>query len=179
MMKYYADLHIHSRFSRATSKQLNLEELAMWAQMKGIQVVGTGDCLHPAWFKELEQQLDPAEPGLFQLKKEHRARVARRVPKACQADVRFMLSTEIANIYKKADKVRKVHNVVFVPDFHAAKAVYQRLDRIGNLKSDGRPILGLDSRHLLEIVLESALQNLCALPAWVSILVFVEIVLES
>lgn len=154
-MTYYADLHIHSRYSRATSKNLNLEALALWAQLKGIQVVGTGDFLHPAWMKELKEKLEPAGPGLFCLKKDFRKAVERGVPKACQADVRFMFSTEIANIYKKADKVRKVHNVVFAPDFGAVEKIYQRLDKIGNLKSDGRPILGLDSKHLFEIVLES------------------------
>jgi PHP family Zn ribbon phosphoesterase len=154
-MMYYADFHIHSRYSRATSKNLNLEELALWAQLKGIHVVGTGDCLHPAWMKELKDKLEPAEPGLFQLKASCRKNASKKVPKACQADVRFMLSTEIANIYKKADKVRKVHNVVFAPGFDAAEKIRAKLDKIGNLKSDGRPILGLDSKNLLEIVLES------------------------
>lgn len=154
-MTYYADLHIHSRFSRATSKHLNLEELSAWAQRKGMQVVGTGDCLHPGWLKELKEKLIPAEDGLFKLNPDCEKRVAQQIPKACQADVRFMLSTEIANIYKRMDKVRKIHNVVFAPSFDAAEKIRVKLDKIGNLHSDGRPILGLDSYHLLEIVLES------------------------
>lgn len=152
---YYADFHIHSRFSRATSKDLNLEQLTLWAQLKGISVIGTGDCLHPVWLKELKEKLEPAEEGLFRLKKKCMTKIADQVPKACQADVRFMLSTEIANIYKKMDKVRKVHNVVFAPGFDAVEKMRAKLDKIGNLKSDGRPILGLDSKNLLEIVLES------------------------
>ena len=154
-MTYYADLHIHSRYSRATSKNLDLEELALWAQRKGIQVIGSGDFLHPGWLKELKEKLEPAEEGLFKLKAEYEKKVCFRVPKACRAQVRFMLSTEIANIYKKADKVRKIHNVVFAPDFKAVQQMRAVLDKIGNLNSDGRPILGLDSKKLLEIVLES------------------------
>lgn len=152
---YYADFHIHSRFSRATSKDLNLEQLTLWAQLKGISVIGTGDCLHPAWLKELKEKLEPAEEGLFRLKSSYLKKVSKDVPKACQSEVRFLLSTEIANIYKKADKVRKVHNVVFAPSFDAAENIRVKLDKIGNLKSDGRPILGLDSKNLLEIVLAS------------------------
>ncbi len=154
-MMYYADLHIHSRYSRATSKNLNLEELSIWAQRKGIDVVGSGDCLHPVWLKELKEKLEPAQKGLFKLKPEYEKNIRQQVPKACRSDVRFMLSTEIANIYKKMDKVRKIHNVVFAPSFEAAENIRGKLDKIGNLNSDGRPILGLDSKNLLEIVLES------------------------
>ncbi|HLF18391.1 MAG TPA: endonuclease Q family protein [Candidatus Omnitrophota bacterium] len=156
-MKFYTDLHLHSYYSRATSKDLNLEYLEYWAQLKGIQIVGTGDFTHPAWFKELQEKLEPAEEGLFKLKKTGRERSMivpyGDVPKACQSDVRFMLTVEISSIYKRLDKVRKVHNVVFAPHFKAAAKLIEKLSTIGNLKSDGRPILGLDSRNLLEIVL--------------------------
>lgn len=154
-MKFYADIHLHSHYSRATSKNLNLEYLWLWAQLKGIQVVGTGDFTHPGWMKELTEKLEPAEEGLFKLKEEYTKDVAGELPAACWADVRFMLTVEISNIYKRHDKVRKVHNVVCAPGFKAAEAIRAKLGAIGNLKSDGRPILGLDSRDLLEIVLES------------------------
>ena len=152
-MTYYADLHIHSHYSRATSKNLNLEHLFLWAQIKGIQVVGTGDFVHPGWLKELEAKLEPAEEGFFRLKASYAKEMTREIPPACQGEVRFVLSCEISNIYKKLDHVRKVHNVIFVPDFVSAKKVQAQLDDIGNIRADGRPILGLDSRDLLEIVL--------------------------
>lgn len=153
-MKYYTDIHIHSRYSRATSKELDLEHLSLWAQLKGLHVVGTGDCIHPQWLDTLEQKLQPAESGLFALCAEHDSLAKQEVPPACKSAVRFMLSTEISNIYKRGEKVRKVHNLVCLPSVAAARALQSRLDAIGNIASDGRPILGLDSRDLLEIVLE-------------------------
>ncbi|MCD4780165.1 MAG: endonuclease Q family protein [Candidatus Omnitrophica bacterium] len=154
-MKFYADFHIHSHYSRATSKLLNLEHLQYWAQLKGLQVVGTGDFVHPGWLDELKEKLEPAEEGFFRLKKEYANSGPAPVPEKCRGEVRFMLVVEISNIYKKADKVRKNHNVVFVPSFRAADLLQQRLDAIGNIRSDGRPILGLDARDLLEMVLET------------------------
>ena len=154
-MKFITDLHLHSHFSRATSPQLNLEHLSLWAQLKGIQIVGTGDFVHPGWFEELKKKLEPAEEGLFQLKPEFSRLTASQVPGACEAPVRFMLTVEVSNIYKRLDKVRKVHNVVFAPGFEAAERIQKKLETIGNIRADGRPILGLDSRDLLEIVLES------------------------
>ena len=155
MMQFYADLHIHSYYSRATSKHLKLEYLSKWAQLKGIQVVGTGDCIHPGWLAELKEKLEPAEPGLFRLKPEFAAVTHAEIPVACQGQVRFLLTVEISTIYKRFGKVRKVHNVIHFPNFHAAEQVQNRLERIGNIRADGRPILGLDSRDLLEIILES------------------------
>jgi uncharacterized protein (TIGR00375 family) len=154
-MKFYADFHIHSRFSRATSKSLDLENLSLWAQLKGIQVVSTGDCIHPSWLKELKEKLEPAEHGLFKLKPEYDVLAGKELPKSCHGTVRFTLTTEISSIYKRLDKVRKVHNVLSFPSFEAADKVQKKLASIGNIHSDGRPILGLDSRNLLEIVLES------------------------
>ena len=157
-MTFYADLHVHSRFSRATSRNCDLQHLSIWARKKGIGVVGTGDFTHPAWRAELREQLVPAEPGLFRLRPDLEKAVEDRLPPACAGShgaVRFMLSVEISTIYKKLDKTRKIHHLVYAPDFESAERLVADLSRIGNLHSDGRPILGLDSRHLLEITLES------------------------
>jgi uncharacterized protein (TIGR00375 family) len=153
-MKFIADLHIHSRFSRATSKDLTPENLWRWAQLKGIGVVATGDCLQPDWLDELEEKLEPAEPGFFQLKEKFTKKPVREVPPSCRASVRFLLSTEVSCIYKKNDKVRKIHSVVIVSSMEAARRLQKRLAAIGNIKSDGRPILGLDAKDLLAIALE-------------------------
>lgn len=149
-MFFYADLHIHSKYSRATSKDCNLEQLALWAQKKGLSVIGTGDFTHPAWFKEINEKLIPAGNGAYRLKPEIEKQIFQN-----SEPVRFVLSVEISTIYKKGDKTRKVHHVVFVPDLDTAQNFRQKLDAIGNINSDGRPILGLDSRNLLETVLES------------------------
>ncbi len=159
-MKFYADLHIHSHFSRATAKNLDLENLYLWAQLKGIHVVGTGDFVHPGWLKELEEKLEPAEEGLFKLKAQYAKPMDAQVPAACRQPVRFMLTVEISNIYKRLDRVRKVHNLIFAPSFESARKIQARLGAIGNIKSDGRPILGLDSRDLLEITIEADPHNI-------------------
>lgn len=145
-----ADLHIHSKYSRATSRDCDVEHLDTWAKRKGIAVVGTGDFTHPAWIKELEEELEEQEPGLFCRKQDSKLQAFESKEKT-----HFVLQTEISTIYKKDGKTRKVHHVVFVPSFHAAKKLTEALSRIGNLKSDGRPILGLDSEVLLEMVLAS------------------------
>ncbi len=152
---FYADLHIHSRYSRACSKDCDLEHLAWWAGRKGVSVVGTGDFTHPAWMEELRQNLVPAEPGLFRLRPDLERRVSRTLPPACRQPVRFLLSVEISTIYKKGERTRKVHHLLYAPSFQAAERITAALAKIGNLASDGRPILGLDSRHLLEITLQS------------------------
>jgi len=153
-MKFIGDLHVHSKFSRATSKNLDLENLYVFSQLKGITVVGTGDCTHPAWFSEISEKLVPAEPGLFRLREDIEQACDQQVPDTCRGPVRFILQSEISNIYKKDGKTRKNHNLVFFPDRAAAGRFNQKLDSIGNIKSDGRPILGLDARNLLEILLE-------------------------
>ena len=163
-MPFHADLHLHSHYSRATSKNLNLEHLYQWAQLKGIRVVGTGDFVHPGWMDELEEKLQPAEEGLFRLKPELERTMDGQVPAACRAPVRFMLTVEISNIYKRLGRVRKVHNIILAPGFEAAKSLQARLGAIGNIQSDGRPILGLDSRDLLEITLETD-PMACLIPA--------------
>ena len=153
-MNFYADLHVHSKYSRTTSRDADLEHFAIWAGKKGLTVVGTGDFTHPAWLSELKEKLVPAEPGFFRLKNE-----IPLVGAALRRDnqpiaTRFILQVEISTIYKRAGRTRKVHHIVFVPGFEQADRLVEKLSRIGNIKSDGRPILGLDSRDLLEIVLE-------------------------
>ena len=173
-MKFIADLHVHSKFSRATAKNLDFENLYVAAQLKGISVVGTGDFTHPGWFAEIGEKLEPAEPGFFKLKSEVAEICDRQVPASCRNPVRFLLSAEISNIYKKDGKTRKNHNLVLMPDLETAAKFNAKLDNIGNIKSDGRPILGLDVRNLLEILLETTDQGFL-IPAhiwtpWFSIL---------
>ncbi len=153
-MKFIADLHIHSHYSRATSRSLDPEHLTTWARKKGITVIGTGDFTHPGWVSELQEKLTEAENGLYRLKSDLEKRVEEGIPQSCRGTTRFLLSGEISCIYKRDGKTRKVHNLVLMPDFQALDKLNERLDRIGNITSDGRPILGLDSRDLLEIVLE-------------------------
>ena len=155
-MRFHADLHVHSKYSRATSRDLDLEHLAAWAARKGLAVVATGDFTHPAWRAELKEKLVPAEPGLFRLRPEIEQAVAEGLPPACRTPMRFMLEVEISTIYKKGEKTRKVHHLIYAPDFATADRISDRLARIGNIASDGRPILGLDSRDLLEITLTSS-----------------------
>lgn len=148
---WIADLHIHSKYSRATSAQCDIPHLDLWARRKGIQLVGTGDFTHPKWREEMRQQLEPADEGVYRLKKEYI--LPCKVP--CAQEPRFVISGEISTIYKRDGKTRKVHHVVLLPSLEAAERLSGRLEAIGNLHSDGRPILGLDSRDLLEIILES------------------------
>ena len=154
-MTFHADLHVHSKYSRATSRDLDLERLAWWAARKGIAVVGTGDCVHPAWLAEIRDKLVPAGTGLFRLRPEIEKPLWETLPPACRRPVFFMLSTEISTIYKKGEKTRKIHHLIYVADLDAADRLAASLARIGNIASDGRPILGLDSRNLLEIALAS------------------------
>ena len=155
-MQFIADFHIHSYLSRATSREMNLENIYRWAQLKGVTVVGTGDFTNPHWFKELKEKLEPAEPGLFILKPEYSQKVDEDVPESCRAPVRFILTVEISNIYKKNGKTRKVHNLIFFPDFSSASRFNARLQNLGNISSDGRPILGIDSKELLKIALDTS-----------------------
>ncbi len=154
-MRFHADLHVHSKYSRATSRDLDLEHLAAWASRKGIGVVATGDFTHPAWRAELAEKLVPAEPGLYRLRDDIERAVMATLPASCRAPVRFMLEVEISTIYKKGDRTRKIHHLIYAPDLETVDRMSARLARIGNIASDGRPILGLDSHDLLEIALES------------------------
>ena len=176
-MKFTADFHIHSHYSIATSKQLIPEYLDYWAKLKGISVIGTGDFTHPGWIKELKEKLEPAEQGLFKLKKEYLLNLPnfKNLASFQGKPVRFLLTSEISSIYKKKGKVRKVHNVIFSPDFESVEKIQQSLVKIGgNITSDGRPILGLDSKNLLEICLEAS-EDIFFVPAhiwtpWFSVL---------
>lgn len=152
-MRFIADLHIHSKYSRATSKEMSPEIIDKWAQLKGISVIGTGDFTHPQWFRELNEKIESAGNGLFRLRNVFRTD---GIPALCRADVFFMLSAEISCIYRKNGKTRKMHSILFVPDFATAAKINIALAKIGNLNADGRPILGLDAKELLRIVLDSS-----------------------
>ncbi len=145
-MKFIADFHIHSKYSRATSPQMDLENLDKFAKIKGIKVLSTSDFTHPEWFKNLKEKLEPAEPGLYKLKSKIQNSDSKN-------GTRFILTTEISCIYSKGGKVRKIHIIVFAPDFETVEKINTHLSLIGNLKADGRPILGLDAKELLKIVL--------------------------
>ena len=148
---FIADFHIHSKYSRATSRDCAPEVLEFWARRKGIGVIGTGDFTHPAWREELKEKLAPSDEGLYILKDDFR-----KEDKVAGADFQpqFVVSGEISSIYKKNGRVRKVHNLILLPSLEHAELISHRLETVGNLHSDGRPILGLDSRDLLEIVLD-------------------------
>jgi uncharacterized protein (TIGR00375 family) len=152
-MHFIADLHIHSRYSRATSANMNLESLWKWAQLKGITVVGAGDFTHPKWSIEMKEKLEPIGNNLLKLKDNFKTN---DIPDSCRSEVYFMLTAEISTIYSKMGRTRKIHNLIFAPDFSVASRMNTFLSRIGNLSSDGRPILGLDAKHLLKIVLDTS-----------------------
>ena len=151
LMKMIADLHIHSRFSMATSKEGTPENLDFWARKKGISLIGTGDFTHPVWREELKERLVSEGNGLYRLRDEYVKEESRKLP---GEGTRFVVSGEISSIYKKNGKTRKVHNVILLPSLEAADAMAQCLEKIGNIHSDGRPILGLDSHDLLEMMLD-------------------------
>ncbi len=140
MAKFIADFHIHSKYSRATSGQMNLESLSHYAGIKGIKILGTSDFTHPEWLEHLKENLEPAETGLFKFKNK-------------DSKTRFILTSEISCIYSKLEKVRKVHIIIFAPSFEVVDKINTQLGLIGNLKADGRPILGLDAKELAKIVL--------------------------
>jgi uncharacterized protein (TIGR00375 family) len=139
-MEFVADFHLHSKFSRATSAQMNLESLNKWAQIKGIKVLGSGDFTHPQWFKELKEKLESAEPGLFNLKNSN-------------SQTSFILTTEISCVYFKKGRQRKIHLIIFSPSFAVSEKINNHLKLYGNLEADGRPTLNLDAKELLKIIL--------------------------
>ena len=152
-MKAIADLHIHSRYSMATSKDGTPENLDSWARKKGISILGTGDFTHKKWREELKESLISTGDGFYKLKDE---RIAPEAFHMGESTVRFVVSGEISCIYKKNGKTRKAHHVIILPGFEAAERFASGLEKIGNIHSDGRPILGLDSRDLLEMMLDIA-----------------------
>ncbi len=170
-MTFIADLHIHSHFSLATSKQLTIPHLDLWGRKKGIQVVGTGDAAHPGWLAEIRSQVRSGGNGLFRAKK---SVVLPEAGAFTPEPVSFLLTAEISCIYRYGGKVRKVHNIVMAPSFEAFERLQKKLAAIGNINSDGRPILGLDSRDLFEMVLDAD-PAACLIPAhiwtpWFSVL---------
>ena len=142
-MKFAADLHIHSRYSQATSPRMNLCSLDLWARAKGIKLMGTGDFTHPAWFGEIKEFLDPVQRGLFALK-------------GSKSGTRFMLTSEVSCVYSKGARVRKVHISLLAPDIATVEKINGRLSHIANLAADGRPTLSIDSEELLKIVLDAS-----------------------
>lgn len=144
-MRIIADFHIHSPHARAVSQDMTLENLDYWARLKGITVMGTGDFTHPQWIKEIKLKLESAERGLYKLKSNVKGQMS---------NVRFMLTVEISSIYSKGGKMRRIHNLIFAPSLETAEKINAQLNLRGNLKSDGRPILGLDSKELAKIVLD-------------------------
>jgi len=140
-MQIIADLHIHSKYSRAVSQKMDLNEIASWAGKKGINLMTTGDWTHPLWFREIKTNLKEVGAGIYSLK---------TAPK-----VSFLLTTEISSIYSQGDRVRRIHNLVFSPSIETCEKIIKELNRRGaNLMSDGRPIIGISSKDLLKIILE-------------------------
>lgn len=159
-MQFIADLHVHSKYSRATSRDMDVENLNKWAYIKGIKVIGTGDFTHPLWLKELKEKLEPAETGLFKFKnRKLKLKNNDWLPngrRTADDSTRFLLTSEISCIYSKNNKTRKIHLVIFAPDFKTVEKINTQLGWIGNIKADGRPILGLDAKELAKIVLNSS-----------------------
>ena len=157
MNKFIADFHIHSKYSRATAKDMDLESLDKWAKIKGVNLLGTGDFTHPLWLRELKTKLEPAEPGLFKLRQAGKAKIDNgwHLPNGNGSvqELRYILTSEISCIYSKKNETRKIHLIIFVPSFEAVEKINAHLGWIGNLKADGRPILGLDAKELAKIVL--------------------------
>jgi len=140
-MRFIADFHLHSKFSRATSKEMEVETLGRWAKKKGISLLGTGDFTHPTYFAELRSKLIPTGNGLFELKKGEK-------------EVKFILTTEVSNIYTQGGKVRRIHNLIFVPSFEVAEAIRSKLGNLGKLSSDGRPIFSFTAKELVKMILD-------------------------
>lgn len=136
-MKFIADFHIHSKYSRATSQQMNIPTLSKYAKRKGITLMGTGDWTHPLWLYELKKELEPIGEGLFRYE-----------------DTFFMLTTEVSNLFVRKGKGKKVHNIIFAPSFETVEKINQQLGRYGDLSADGRPMLSLEAKNLVKIVLD-------------------------
>ena len=140
-MRFIADFHLHSKFSRATSRDMEVETLARWGKKKGISLLGTGDFTHPTYFAELRSKLIPLGNGLLELKKGEKG-------------VKFILTTEVSNIYSQNGKVRRIHNLIFCPSFEVAEAIRSKLGNLGKLSSDGRPIFSFSAKELAKMILD-------------------------
>jgi len=153
-MIFLADFHIHSKYSYATSKTMDLQALATWGQLKGLTVMGTGDFTHPVWRKELHNQLVEAEQGLYSLQPKLQAIVDQDVYQSCRAPQRFLLTAEIATVFRRNGKCYKTHSIIFAPSLEIAEKISSKLATIGNVAYDGRPMLSLDVKDLLQLVLD-------------------------
>lgn len=144
-MDYVADLHLHSRYSRAVSQEMNLHTMSRYAQKKGLDILTTGDWTHPLWLREIKSQLVETKEGLYSLKSQQHD----------EKKIYFLLSVEIASIFSQGGKSRRIHNLIFAPNFETAEKINQELLKRGvNLSSDGRPIIGMSSKQLLQLILE-------------------------
>ncbi|QQS44464.1 DNA helicase UvrD [Candidatus Roizmanbacteria bacterium] len=154
-MKYdVVDLHLHSHYAYATSKDLTLEGLYYWGKMKGVTIIGTGDFTHPAWFSELSEKLVQSQGGFYTLKDDISRGIDASLPQSVRENpCLFVPTVEISSIYSRHDKTRKVHSCIVVPSLEKAGELNAKFSKIGNLAADGRPTLGLDTRDLFEIVL--------------------------
>lgn len=157
-MRYVADLHVHSHFSRATSPRMTPEGLLRACLLKGVDVVGTGDLTHPGWRAELLPALEPAEPGFLRARRAAARRAAKGLPRSLAREARFVLSGEISCIYRRAGRTRKVHLCLLAPSFDAAERFAAALGRRGNLAADGRPVLGLDAEEAAAMALDAGLE---------------------
>lgn len=142
-MRQIIDLHIHSKYSRATSKFFDLEEMVKWSEIKGVDIISCADFTHPTWFKNLNTNLiQDGQSGLYRLKNS-------------DSKVRFLISTEVSCIYRQKDKTRRLHLCVLMPNLEAAGRFNRALeDRGAKLASDGRPILGMSAKEILQIVID-------------------------
>jgi uncharacterized protein (TIGR00375 family) len=152
-MELIVDLHIHSKYAYATSKDMDLAGIYKWGNIKGISIIGTGDITHPAWFREVSDKLEVAEDGLYKLKNTFSGKIEDGLPDSCKnRRLRFIPTVEISTIYSKLGKVRKIHQIVVLPDLDTVAQMNTQLAKLGNLSSDGRPTFGLDSKELLKII---------------------------
>src|SRR5512136_441550 len=140
-MKFIADLHLHSRYSRATSQDMEVKALALWAKRKGIKLLGTGDFTHPLNFLDLQSKLKPLGNGLFVLKEE-------------PEETHFLLTVEVSNMYSQGGKSRRIHTLIFAPSFEVVEKINTRLSKYGKTGSDGRPIFGFSAKDLLKMILD-------------------------
>jgi uncharacterized protein (TIGR00375 family) len=150
-MKFIADFHVHSKYSRATSKEMDVENMARWAGLKGVGLLGTGDFTHPLYLAELKQKLQPTGFGLFTLRREFK-RSAGIVDNGSGKEVHFMLTTELSNMFQQGGSGRRVHTMIFAPSFEVVEKINEELSQYGKLSSDGRPIFGFPTKELVEII---------------------------
>jgi uncharacterized protein (TIGR00375 family) len=140
-MRFIADFHIHSKYSRATSKEMEVETLGQWAKKKGITLLGTGDFTHPTYFAELRAKLEPLGNGLLRLKKGDQ-------------EIRYILTTEVSNMYTQGGRGRRIHTLIFAPTFEVVEAIRSKLGNLGKLSSDGRPIFSFSAKELAKMMLD-------------------------